>query len=50
MWRCPGPLIPPAVTEADRLSRPPAKPGVQRRIEAAVIATQAQDRLKQEGN
>jgi DNA-binding NarL/FixJ family response regulator len=36
-------------TVKNHISRLLAKLGVERRIQAAVIATQAQDRLKQEG-
>jgi DNA-binding NarL/FixJ family response regulator len=34
----------------NHISRLPAKLGVERRIQAAVIATQAQDRLRREGH
>ncbi|MGV9899630.1 response regulator [Streptomyces tendae] len=37
-------------TVKNHISRPLAKLGVERRIQAAVIATQAQDRLRQEGH
>jgi len=40
-------LYPAEKTVKNRISRLPAKLGVERRVQAAVIATRAQDRLRQ---